>query len=98
MRLGIHSFVQYPDDLDTMGIGCSKENYVTALRKLPVPVSNGVSANRNFGGISQTSEGIEQFRNVGITLGFPPLLQWLLGKFPQVSVSCGRKLESTHSC
>jgi hypothetical protein len=98
VNVSIHAFVQDSYDFDAMATCTSKEDYVTALREFSIAFSNIVSTCRDLRGFGESTEGIKQFIDVGVTLCLSPVLQRKFGDLSQVSICCDRKSESLHPC
>lgn len=98
MSVSIHPFVQYANDFYGVRIRATEENYMATLRKFSVARSNAIGRHRYLRSISEPAERFKQLTDIGVSLGFPPSLQGVLGNFPQVCISCRRQPESAHRC
>jgi hypothetical protein len=98
MGASVHAFVQYPNDFDTLACRLSKKYYVATLRKLSIAFSNRVNSRGYLRARREATKGPEQLANVGVTLWLPPVLQRVRSNLSHVSVRCGGKFESCHSC
>lgn len=98
MSVSVHPFVQYADNFYGVRIRATEENYMATLRKFSVARKNAVSRHRYIGSVREPTERFKQLTDIGVSLGFPPSLQGVLGNFPQVCISCRRQPESAHQC
>ncbi len=86
MSRGIHSLMQHSNDFNGVRIRVSKVNYMTALGKLSITVTNIIYFRRDFRGISKMVESFKQFANVGISLRLSPMLKSVCSYLSHVSV------------
>ena len=95
MGVGVHAFVQYPYDFNTLGSRLPKENNVAALGKLPVALSNRIDPCSHLRILGETGISLEQLSYIEVTLWPPPPFQGMNGNLPHIRVSRDRKPESS---
>lgn len=89
LSISVHTLVEHTDDFDAMKLAYLEENYVAALRKFLITLSNLISYRSYLGCRREFFESIKQVAYVGVTF----LLSLLLHP-----VGSDRKPEWSHTC